>query len=58
MVEVKENVELVERWGNVSVFYAGELGERIEIQVVNDLEIKLREIVEIDEFDSIIWEGY
>ena len=40
---------MAERWGNVSVFYPGATPERIETQVVNDLEIKLREIVEIDD---------
>ena len=43
-VPVQENPELAERWGNVSVFYPGATPERIETQVVNDLEIKLREI--------------
>ncbi len=57
-VPVQENPELAERWGNVSVFYPGATPERIETQVVNDLEIKLREIVEIDELDSIISQGY
>ena len=49
---------MAERWGNVGVFYPGASPERIETQVINDLEIKLREIVEIDELDSIISQGY
>ena len=57
-VPIQENPELAERWGNVSVFYPGASPERIETQVINDLEIKLREIVEIDELDSIISQGY
>ena len=57
-VPIQENPELAERWGNVSVFYPGASPERIETQVINDLEIKLREIVEIDELDSIISQDY
>ena len=57
-VPIQENPELAERWGNVGVFYPGASPERIETQVINDLEIKLREIVEIDELDSIISQGY
>ena len=57
-VPIQENPELAERWGNVSVFYPGASPERIETQVINDLEIKLREIVEIDQLDSIISQGY
>ena len=57
-VPIQENPELAERWGNVSVFYSGASPERIETQVINDLEIKLREIVEIDQLDSIISQGY
>ncbi len=40
-VPIQENPELAERWGNVSVFYPGASPERIETQVINDLEIKL-----------------
>ena len=57
-VPIQENPELAERWGNVAVFYPGASPERIETLVVNDLEMKLREIVEIDELDSIISQGY
>tara|TARA_Y100000992_G_scaffold301089_1_gene271150 strand:+ start:1038 stop:4100 length:3063 start_codon:yes stop_codon:yes gene_type:complete len=57
-VPIQENPELAERWGNVAIFYPGASPERIETQVINDLEIKLREIVEIDELDSIISQGY
>ena len=57
-VPIQENPELAERWGNVGVYYPGASPERIETQVINDLEIKLREIVEIDELDSIISQGY
>ena len=57
-VPIQENPELAERWANVGVFYPGASPERIETQVINDLEIKLREIVEIDELDSIISQGY
>ena len=57
-VPIQENPELAERWGNVGVFYPGASPERIETHVINDLVIKLREIVEIDELDSIISQGY
>ena len=57
-VPIQENPQLAERWGNVGVFYPGASPERIETQVINDLEIQLREIVEIDELDSIISQGY
>ena len=57
-VPIQENPELAERWGNVGVFYPGATPERIETQIVNDLEIKLREIVEIKDLDSIISQGY
>ena len=57
-VPIQENPQLAERWGNVGVYYPGASPERIETQVINDLEIKLREIVEIDELDSIISQGY
>ena len=57
-VPIQENPELAERWGNVGVFYPGATPERIETQIINDLEIKLREIVEIKDLDSIISQGY
>jgi len=42
----------------VRVFYPGASPERIETQIVNELEIKLREVEEIEELDSIISQGY
>ncbi len=57
-VPVQENPELAERWGHVGVFYPGATPERIETKIINDLEVKLREVVEIRELNSIISQGY
>ena len=54
----QEMPELAERWGVVIQVYPGASPDRIETQVTEILEIKLREIVEIDELDSIISQGY
>ena len=55
---IQENPELAERWATVTISYPGATPERIETQIVNDLEIKLREIVEIDQLDSVITQGF
>ena len=57
-VPIQENPELAQRWSGVRVFYPGGSPERIETQVINDLEIKLREVVEILELETIISHGY
>jgi len=57
-VPIQENPELAQRWSGVRVFYPGASPERIETQVINDLEIKLREVVEILELETIISHGY
>ncbi len=57
-VAIQENPELAQRWSGVRVFYPGASPERIETQVINDLEIKLREVVEILELETIISHGY
>jgi len=46
-VPIQENPELAERWGGVRIFLPGASPERIETEIVNDLEIKLREVEEI-----------
>ena len=53
-IPIQENPELAQRWSGVRVFYPGASPERIETQIVNELEIKLREVEEIKELDSII----
>ena len=56
-IPIQENPELAQRWSGVRVFYPG-AHQRIETQIVNELEIKLREVEEIKELDSIISQGY
>ena len=55
---VQENPELAQRWGSVTTSLPGASPERIETQVINELEIKLREVVEILELETIISHGY
>ena len=57
-VPIQENPELAERWGGVRIFLPGASPERIETEIVNGLEIKLREVEEIDELESIITQGF
>ena len=57
-VPVQENPELAERWGGVRVFYSGASPQRIETEVINDLELKLRELVEIDDIETVITQGF
>ena len=47
---IQENPELAQRWGSVTTTYPGASPERIETQVVDQLERKLREVTDIDEF--------
>ena len=55
---IQENPELSQRWASVTINYPGATPERIETQVINDLEAKLREIVEIDVLESTITQGF
>ena len=55
---VQENPELAQRWGSVTTSLPGASPERIETQVLEQLELKLREVTEIDELDSIIVQGF
>ena len=55
---VQENPELAQRWGSVTTSFPGASPERIETQVLEQLELKLREVTEIDELDSIIVQGF
>ena len=57
-VPIQENPELAERWASVRVFYSGASPERIETEAINELELKLREVVEIRELTSIITQGF
>ncbi len=55
---IQENPELAQRWASVTIEYPGATPERLETQVINDLEAKLREIVEIDVLESTITQGF
>ncbi len=55
---IQENPELAQRWASVTINYPGATPERIETQVINDLEAKLREIVEIDVLETTITQGF
>jgi multidrug efflux pump subunit AcrB len=57
---IQENPELAERWATVTISYPGATPERIETQVVDNLENKLREIVELDieDLSSVITQGF
>ena len=55
---IQENPELAQRWASVTINYPGATPERLETQVINDLEAKLREIVEIDVLESTITQGF
>ena len=56
---IQENPELAERWATVTISYPGATPERIETQVVDNLENKLRENVELDEhLSSAITQGF
>ena len=46
-IPIQENPELAQRWSGVRVFYPGASPERIETQIVNELEIKLREVEDL-----------
>ena len=47
-LQIQENPELAEIWATDTISYPGAAPERIETQVVDNLENKLREIVELD----------
>ena len=55
---IQENPELAQRWASVTINYPGATPERLETQVINDLEAKLREVVEIDVLESTITQGF
>ena len=57
-VPIQDNPELAKRWGHIDIFYPGATQQKLETEVVNDLEIKIREVVEIYELFSIISEGF
>lgn len=54
----QENPELAERWASVQIVYPGASPVRIETQVLEPMEAKLREIYELDEIISFSQQGF
>ena len=56
----QENPELAQRWSTVQVIYPGASPERIETQVLEPLEAKLREVFEVrrSSKDKYVWPDY
>ena len=54
----QENPELAQRWANVQVVHPGASPERIETQILEPLEAKLREVYEIRRLDSSASDGF
>ena len=54
----QENPELAQRWSNVQVIYPGASPERIETQVLEPLEAKLREVFEVRRLVSSASDGF
>lgn len=54
----QENPELAQRWSTVQSVYRGASPIRINTQVLDPLEAKLREVQEIDEIQSVASEGF
>ena len=54
----QENPELAQRWSNVQVVYPGASPERIETQILEPLEAKLREVYEIRRLVSSASDGF
>ena len=54
----QENPELSQRWSTVQVVYPGASPTRIESQILEPLEAKLREVFEFDEIISFASQGF
>lgn len=54
----QENPELAQRWSTVQTVYRGASPARINTQILDPLEAKLREVQEIDEIQSVAAEGF
>ena len=54
----QENPELAQRWSSVQSVYRGASPIRINTQVLDPLEAKLREVQEIKEIQSVASEGF
>ena len=54
----QENPELAQRWSTVQNVYPGASPTRIETQILEPLEAKLREVYELDEIISFASQGF
>ena len=54
----QENPELSQRWSTIQVVYPGASPNRIESQILEPLEAKLREVFEFDEIISFASQGF
>ena len=50
----QENPELAQRWSTVQTIYPGASPTRIETQILEPMEAKLREVYELNEILSLI----
>ncbi|KRO37386.1 MAG: hypothetical protein ABR63_07320, partial [SAR86 cluster bacterium BACL1 MAG-120920-bin57] len=57
-VSRQENPELAERWASIQTVYPGASPLRMETQVLEPLEAKLREIYELGEIISFAQQGF
>tara|TARA_Y100001970_G_scaffold209263_1_gene255121 strand:+ start:4736 stop:7786 length:3051 start_codon:yes stop_codon:yes gene_type:complete len=54
----QENPELAQRWSSVQTIYLGASPTRIETQILEPMEAKLREIYELDDIISFASQGF
>ena len=54
----QENPELAQRWSTVQTIYPGASPTRIETQILEPMEAKVREIYELDEIISFASQGF
>ena len=57
-VSRQENPEIAQRWSVIQTIYPGASPARLETQVLEPMEAKLREVYEVDEIDSFASQGY
>ena len=57
-VSRQENPEIAQRWSVIQTVYPGASPARLETQVLEPMEAKLREVYEVDEIDSFASQGY
>ena len=54
----QENPELAQRWSTVQTIYPGASPTRIETQILEPMEAKLREVYELNEIISFASQGF